>query len=222
MAELRRVIVYVDGFNLYHAICNLGIDQNRKQIPGKNHLKWVDLWALSLRYANKPDQQLAAVKYFSAYATWLPGPYSRHRKFVTAIKSRGVEFIEGQFKNKDRFCRKCRTSWVAHEEKETDVNIGIHLLNDAYKDRFDQAFVVTADSDISPAIKMVRQNFSNKFVYILNPPKSIQSGELIRAAGGYAFSKQIKEGHIANALLPEKILDQAGNLIVERPVEYRS
>lgn len=211
---MKRVIVYIDGFNFYHAIASLGVS--------RNHLKWIDLWRLSLRYAHKPDQKLMGVKYFSAYATWLPGPYSRHRRFVAAIKSTGVEFIEGHFKKKDRYCKRCKAFWVAHEEKETDVNIGIHLLNDAYKDIFDHAFVLTADSDISPAIRMVKENFPNKFIYILNPPGSIQSGELIRAAGGFAFSRQIKEGHLVDSLLPERILDQDGKIIVERPVEYGS
>jgi len=32
-----RTIVYIDGFNLYHALDDLR----------ENHLKWVDLWALS-------------------------------------------------------------------------------------------------------------------------------------------------------------------------------
>jgi hypothetical protein len=29
------------------------------------------------------------------------------------------------FKNKDRECHSCGAEWVAHEEKETDVSIGI-------------------------------------------------------------------------------------------------
>ncbi len=109
---------------------------------------------------------------------------------------------------------------MGHEEKETDVNIGIHLLNDAYKDLYDHALVMTADSDISPAIKMVKENFPQKFIYILNPPKSIQSGELIRAAGGFQFSREIKEAHIGENLFPQKIFDSSGILIAERPKEY--
>ena len=33
---MRRAVAFIDGFNLYHAICALEA----------NHLKWVDLWAL--------------------------------------------------------------------------------------------------------------------------------------------------------------------------------
>ena len=33
----KRVAVYVDGFNLYHALDDLA----------ENHLKWLDLWSLS-------------------------------------------------------------------------------------------------------------------------------------------------------------------------------
>jgi len=38
---------------------------------------------------------------------------------------------------------------VAHEEKETDVSIGISLLNDAHKNCFERAYLVTRDS-LSP------------------------------------------------------------------------
>jgi hypothetical protein len=29
--------------------------------------------------------------YFSAYATWLPAPYARHRQYVSALKATGVD-----------------------------------------------------------------------------------------------------------------------------------
>ncbi len=35
---MKKVISYIDGLNLYHAIDDLN----------RPHLKWVDLWALSL------------------------------------------------------------------------------------------------------------------------------------------------------------------------------
>ena len=56
----KRVFVYVDGFNLYHAIDDLNQD----------HLKWVNLWALSEKLiAQDGREQLVVVKYFSAFAT---------------------------------------------------------------------------------------------------------------------------------------------------------
>ena len=47
------------------------------------------------------------------------------------------------------------------EEKRTDVNIGIHMVDDAYQQRCDHEIVVSGDSDLVSAIKMVRQRFPN-------------------------------------------------------------
>ena len=58
MSKKFRVNVYIDGFNLYHAINELGDDT----------LKWVDVRLLSENILNK-YQTLNKVKYFSAYAT---------------------------------------------------------------------------------------------------------------------------------------------------------
>ncbi|MCB4757566.1 MAG: NYN domain-containing protein [Elusimicrobia bacterium] len=207
----KRVITYIDGFNLYHAINDLG----------KNHLKWLDLWGLSSRFATKPDQFLTAVKYFSAFATWLPGPYKRHRDYVDALKTNNVEFIEGGFKEKTRYCKNCHAKWIGHEEKETDVNIAIHILNDAYLDLFDQALLFSADSDLVPVIKLVKQLFPQKFIYIVKPPKVWVPKELIRAAGGFQFFREIKESHLEKCLFPEHVVDSAGKLVSERPEEYK-
>ena len=56
----------------------------------------------------------------------------------------------GHFKKKDRKCFDCGSQWIGQEEKETDVSIGITLLNEAYKDRFSRAYLVTRDSDLMP------------------------------------------------------------------------
>lgn len=57
---------FVDGYNLYH-----GIDSMVKQGPGppRQHLKWLDLWALIQAFTLRSKEDLIKVYYFSAYAT---------------------------------------------------------------------------------------------------------------------------------------------------------
>jgi uncharacterized LabA/DUF88 family protein len=126
----------------------------------------------------------------------------------------------GQFKNKDRSCRRCGAQWTSHEEKETDVNIALHLLNFAYKNRFDCALLLTNDSDLAPAIAMLRAEVPDKWVRILTPPKRRTSKELVTAAGGMKHVRSIKHSHIASALLPESITLADGQ-VVARPAEYQ-
>ena len=86
---MTQVISYIDGLNFYHAIDDLD----------RPHLKWVDLWALSQSLL-RPGQQLVAVNYFSAYATWMPARYKRHRTYVAALKTKGVSIHLANFKIK--------------------------------------------------------------------------------------------------------------------------
>jgi uncharacterized LabA/DUF88 family protein len=208
-AGVQRVVGFVDGFNLYHAIKDLS----------QPHLKWLDIRSLLSSYAAQANQQVVEVYYFSAYATWLTSQYARHRAYVVALSATGVTPVLGNFKAKDRHCSHCRHKWVAHEEKETDVNVALYLLNLAYKDAFDLALVVSNDSDLAPAVRMVRAEFPAKRVRILTPPSRFSSKDFANAAGGLGNVRSIKASRIAKHLLPASITDASGAMI-SRPTEY--
>lgn len=203
----ERTAVFIDGFNLYHAI-------NRLRDPA---LKWLDLLALAKAITRPKSQTIVAVLYFSAYANWLPSSKKRHLQYVRALTATGVRTVMGQFKNKDRKCSQCDHHWVAHEEKETDVNIALALLDMAHKDLYDHAFLITNDSDLAPAIRMVRNNFPNKQITTVAPPGSRHSQELIQAASAKAT---INQNQLRHCLLPAIVCDAGGNIAAMRPPEY--
>ena len=196
---MSRLYVYVDGFNLYHALDDLG----------QNHLKWLDLWALA-NELRVPGENVHAVKYFSAYATWRTVSYRRHQRYVGALQARGVEFVEGRFKDKPMRCRVCGARYTAHEEKETDVNIGAHLLADALRHRFDRALVVTADTDLNEAVQLANTELSRRAVLLVAPPG--------RKGRNSSAAFEITKGRIRRSLLPERIVHQGRT--IERPQEY--
>ena len=156
---LKRVSVYIDGFNLFHAIKDLE----------DNGLKWVNLWRLSEQLV-RGDESVAVVKYFSAYAKWRETSYRRHQRYVHQLENAGVRFVEGKFKGIERWCKLCRRYYDAHEEKETDVNIGAHLLVDSCRDRFDRALIVSSDSDLHQAVDLARAETTGKLIDIVAPP----------------------------------------------------
>lgn len=210
MASRTRVQCFVDGFNLYHAVAALK----------RPDLKWFDLRALMGQFIDPDVHELCEVFYFSAFATWLSGPYKRHQQFVEAIKAGGSTPILGQFKEKDRRCRSCGAKWVAHEEKETDVNIALWLLREAYKDNFDEAFVVSRDSDLTPAIRMVREEFPGKAVKMISPPAAGHSKEMAQLVGKKKLAS-IKAIHLERSLMGSVIHDPDTNIVVaHRPAEY--
>jgi uncharacterized LabA/DUF88 family protein len=204
-----RVRVYIDGFNLYHALDKLR----------DNRLKWLDLRKLILNFLDPNVHSLDQVKYFSAYATWKPDAYARHIQYVRALEATGVTPVMGRFKAKDRSCNKCHAKWIGHEEKETDVNIALSLIDDAYQDLYDEAIIVSQDSDLFPAIKLVRQRFPKKTIKIITPPNMRHSKEMAQVVDHKKLG-QIKPIHIERSLLPEEIKDGKGAVIAARPIKY--
>ena len=208
-----RVVCYIDGFNIYHAID----DMSRASRGKLNYLKWLDLRKLAAVFTDPAMHEVAAVKYFSAYATWMPPQHERHQIYVKALRATGVEPIMGQFKEKDIYCRECKLTHKGHEEKESDVNIAVHLISDAYNDRFDQAFIITRDSDLSGPIRYIRDQFPKKRVKIIAPPQRGHSKELWALATSRA---SISKEHLEKCLLPEKVLDAKGETVCTRPPRY--
>ena len=163
---------------------------------------------------------MSAIFYFSAFATWKPGPYKRHKEYIKALKAVGVIPVLGRFKEKDKFCKKCRVKWKDHEEKETDVNIGIHMLREGYRDSCDHFLLISGDSDLTPAVRMIRDEFPKKTVKILLPYSRSFSGDLITAAGGRKYMKKMKQIHLERSLFGRNVMDNGGNVVAVRPTEY--
>lgn len=206
-ATVKRVAAFVDGFNLYHAINDTGAD----------HLKWLDLRKLCENFAPLPQWRLEQVFYFSAYATWLPGPYARHRDFVQALGCTGVTPIMGQFKEKGRSCHQCGSRWRDHEEKETDVNIALWMLRTAVEDRYDRALLISGDSDLTPAVTMVRTLFPKKEIQVLAPLGGKRRSSALGQAAG-RLVKDIRRLHLERSLLPEMVVGATGT--IHRPARY--
>lgn len=206
--QRHRVISFIDGFNLYHAIDNL-------QRP---ELKWVNLMALSQVFLKPISEELIKVFYFSAYAHHMSESVQKRQKaYIKALELSGVKPILGHFKKKDRRCPDCYKKWTSHEEKETDVNIALFLLKLAYQDDFDRALVISNDSDLAPAIKMVREAFPEKQITTVAPPHYFHSNELIQVSSD---KTKIRVEHLERCLLPEVITDPSRLISVFRPQEY--
>jgi uncharacterized LabA/DUF88 family protein len=204
----KRIISFIDGFNLYHAICDL------KQ----NHLKWVNLRSLSEAFIKPSQEELIAVYFFSAYATWKEQSHLRHIKYVQALEAVGVTTVLGHFKEKKRKCRECKNEYTAHEEKETDVNIAIKLLDLAHRKAFDKAFIITADSDLCPVINLITDNFKDIEILILVPPNRYKIARELR---NNVSTVKIKQGHIENNLFSEKVINENDGKVIKIPKEYR-
>ena len=208
--SIKRVSCYIDGFNLYHAIDDLG--------PSCNYLKWLNLWSLSSAFIKSSQEKITNVYYFTALAHWLPGPKERHEEFIKAQSFYGVTTILGHFKAKQSSCKACGATWKTHEEKQSDVNIAAYLIHHAHLDAFDKALIISADSDLCNAIQLVLDTHHDKEINILVPPNRY---EITRELRGMVGSYKIKQKHLINNLLPDTVLENpSGNIIARKLSKY--
>lgn len=192
----QRVITYIGGFNLYHGLLQARLHSAR----------WLDLHALG-RSLLKPSQQLELTRYFTARVRGNPDKARRQGAFLDALCARGRIRIDfGHFLAKPVSCHKCGNRWQKNEEKKTDVNLAVRLLDDAYDDRFDVAIIVSGDSDLVPPIESVSARFPDKRLIAAFPPQR-NSTELRRVADK-AF--EISEATIRGARLPDPVTTRSG------------
>jgi uncharacterized LabA/DUF88 family protein len=112
----------------------------------------------------------------------------------------------GQFKDKERFCNRCKAYYLSHEEKETDVNIAIHLVKGAFQNEYDTAILVTNDTDLIPAIKMVKINFPQKKIGVLFPIDR-WSSELNQVAD---FFRKTQKKNLSKSQFPDTLTLPSG------------
>ena len=86
------------------------------------------------------------------------------------------------------------------KEKGSDVNLAVHLVNDAWHDRYDVAIVLSNDNDLIEAIKIVRGERGKK-VGVINPHHD-PNPQLHSQAD---FVRQLRAADLANAQFPDQI-----------------
>jgi len=196
--------VYVDGFNLYYGA-----------VKGTAY-KWLDIQKMVQLIL--PKNQILKIKYFTALVNARPQDPDqpiRQQMYLRALKTiPNLEIILGHFlthpvklplvnpiPGQSHYAEVIKT-----EEKGSDVNIATHLLHDGYQGEYSVAIVISNDSDLVEAIKIVR-NELNKGVIVLNPRPNSPSQELKRTA---TFVKDIRQGVLAASQFPISLKDRNG------------
>lgn len=218
-----NVAAYIDYFNLYHA---------RLQ---HSELKWLDLAALVETFV-RPPQNLISVKVFAARPKplhWDPQRAQSHSAHFEALQTDSrVEVFYGRFRvdrqdqwlweDYERIQRtwdksmRPRTITVARtEEKGTDVNLAIHLLRDAFEQKFDRAIVLSNDSDLAPAILMARTYRPEIITVSPERRRPKQSRELARASHALW---EISEATLRGSQFDHEFIDNNGRKHAKPPV----
>lgn len=203
-----RASFYIDGFNLYHGIAAVNDDR----------IKWLDLMSLCRSFL-KPDDILGEVLFFTAFNTWDKAKRERHVAYVTALQATGVKVHLGSFDRKPKFCWEKGGYCKSPAEKKTDVGIAVTLLGDGFEDRYDKAFLLSADSDHVPLAHRMKLSLPQKKLFLIAPPNRLsQATELNQAIGGKAF--QLTAQRLRNHQLEAEYRTEKGALLAARPALY--
>jgi uncharacterized LabA/DUF88 family protein len=208
----KRICFLVDGFNVYHSLRQV------EQITG-HRVKWLDLHKLLTNYLSvirgKIGERvdLARIYYFSALATHLTGVdrgvVNRHSTYISALESTGVSVVLSKFKVKDFVCPACKHRYKRHEEKETDVAIGLKLVEVFARAEADAVVIVSGDSDLMPALRTAGGLFPNSKIGVAFPFNR-HTTELEQAAD---FSWNITQRDIQRARFPLEVKLSDGTIV---------
>lgn len=211
---MKRVSFLIDGFNLYHSLREV---ERLAKVP----VKWLDLKKLcsaylhAVRSAVGERVELASVAYFSALPTHLvrsnPDVVTRHQTYVAALQSTGVEVVLARFKEKTVTCPVCGNVFKRHEEKETDVALGLRLVELLAQEACDTVVLVTGDTDLVPAIRAAKRMYPDHLVGVAFP--FMRHNAELRAVADFAFN--IGQRDVQRAQLPVQI--QVGGTTLSRP-----
>lgn len=230
-----RVAFLVDGFNLYHSI------RDAEKMVAARPQRWLDLRAFCQDYVRNLGRNatLGSVYYFSALATHLqasnPGVVARHKAYIDAIASTGVQVELANFKVRDKHVslahctfrfrwlkrpiripfRRSTVTFQRAEEKETDVAIAVRMFELLHTGAADAIVLVSGDTDLLPAIRTVRRLFPAIPICVCFPFRR-QNAELKQAV---QRSFKVRKEQYAKHQLSDPVVLPDGRMI-QKPARW--
>jgi hypothetical protein len=204
----KRSIIYVDGFNLYYGALENG------------PYKWLDLE----RYFRllRPGDCIQKIRYFTAKISGSHAP--NQEAYLLALETLPlVEVILGRFKAKQIQCLVpgCPIPrprfFSTFEEKRTDVNIALWMLHDAVKNLCDRLVLVSGDSDLVPAVSMVKQHCPGKEVVLYVPARNAVRGAAVELRSEADKDKTLPLQFLRACQFPAQISHSSGVVIKKPP-----
>ncbi len=165
--------IYIDGFNFYYGAVK------------DTSYKWLDFMAM-FKMLLQPHHNITKIKYFTAKVSGKrdPGAPLRQKTFIRALQKHipELEVRYGLFLSHPGFKPLVQPiSWRSlgknieyanvqkTEEKGSDVNLSVHLVNDAWLNAYECAVVVSNDTDLAEAMRLVKLHHPKKLMGLISP-----------------------------------------------------
>jgi uncharacterized LabA/DUF88 family protein len=228
-----RAIFYIDGFNFYYL--------RTKRQP---QFKWLNIRRLADQIVPQ-GTSVVAVNYYTASVSGKIDPDAprRQQALLSALATvPTVNIFKGRFLYSEKWAglahppqaRPSTYQWGSpppevvrvkkSEEKGSDVNLGVHLVRDAFTNAFDVAYVLTNDTDLVEPLRIVRHEVG-KPVCIVAPCRPFQErGRTIPVpapslAEVASFTHYIDDAELAASQFPNSI-QRIGKKPVIKPTTW--
>ena len=197
----NRTTIYIDGFNLYYGSLR------------KTAYKWLDLRALFNRLLGE-QHHITEIKYFTAHISprnEKDKSPDRQKLYLKALSTHTQELkiYYGHYLTSQIMAKVCEPpptyiKVLKTEEKGSDVNLALHILNDAWLDKYDSAVLVSNDGDIAEALRFVKEEH-NKIIGLVAPGHD-RDRKISQALSKYAvFKHRISKQALSESQLPHQI-----------------
>jgi len=157
-------IIYIDGYNLFYG--------RLRHTP----FKWLDSVKLfqSILKTQAPSTQIIKVKYFTSRVKSRFASHGQESTQAQESYHRALKYLYGDIIEivygyhtvemgfppvyKKPIDKDDRVEVWRFEEKQTDVNIALHMYRDAVSERCTQQVLVSNDSDLELPLKLIRED----------------------------------------------------------------
>ena len=206
----NRSLIYIDGFNFYYGA-----------VRGTAY-KWLDLERVFSRL--RPHDDVQTIHYFTAL---IDGP--RRANQLQYLRALGmcprINIILGKFKTKQVTCRvrACRHKgsrvFDAPEEKRTDVNIALQILDDVHHDRADRLILVSGDSDLVPALNLAKVRAPERQIIVYVPSRNPVRGAAVELRSAADKDRTFPLSLLKVSQFPSQLPDGRGGTI-SKPADW--
>lgn len=208
-----KTCVYIDGFNVYYGCL--------KKTPHK----WLDYGAFCR--ASMPADEIVRIRFFTAR---IKADDDEEAPVRQAVYLRALETVPNLVVHEGRYFKIFKKGKLiepklpgvdialirAWEEKSSDVCLATHLVADGFRGDYEQAVVITNDSDLVEPIRLVRSELQLP-VHVLSPhsPASKPSYHLQQVATSYSTVDRSMLGYCQ---FPDALPDRDGRRITKPAV----
>lgn len=130
-----------------------------------------------------------------------PNPHTNTSEKVY-VDSNPNNYKEARALKKRIFDKKFPNVYVhTNEEKGSDVNLGSHLINDAWGDCFDSAAIISADTDLIEPVRIVTQERKKEVIIIAPFGRQVEKFRAISTE-----IRKTREKHLMACQFPDPII----------------